>query len=147
MSSHSLRELLRQDGSGKPMAGDFRPAEETEIYQAFSFGRVGIRPQLMLCLVKCDGHHLVLPYADLRAIITSEPDKGFLLDFGGRELLIEGTSLLICFRYLRDHRLAELSEIDSSSAMLQPEGTPVVHKITIRKPRPGGDRSITPASL
>lgn len=140
MNGNSLKDMLREEGASKRFSEEVRPSEESETYQAFSFGRVGIRPQLMLCVVKCDGHHLVLPYIDLHAISTSNPDKGFLLEFSRREILIEGTSLLICFRYLRDHRLAELTEIDRPSAMSQPDETPVVQKITIRKPKAGAER-------
>ncbi len=140
MSGNSLKDMLRDEGSTKRFADDLQPNAETDDYQAFSYGRVGLRPQLMLCLVKCDGHHLVLPYADLRSISGSDPDKGFLLEFAGREALIEGTNLLICFRYLRTQRLAELVEIDRPAALSQPADTPVIHKLTLRKPRSVSER-------
>ena len=135
MSGNSLKDMLREEGAAKRFTDELRPGDDTEIVQGFSFGRVGQRPQLMLCLIKCDGHHLVLPYADLRCITTSDPDKGFLLEFVGREILIEGSSLMMCFRYLRDQRLAELVEINRPSVMAQPEDVPVVQKMTIRKPK------------
>ena len=135
MSGNSLKDMLREEGAAKRFTDELRPTEETEVIQGFSFGRVGQRPQLMLTFVKCDGHHLVLPYADLRSITTNEPDKGFLMEFVGREVLVEGTSLMICFRYLRDQRLAELVECNLSSVMAAEPDAPVVQKITIRKPR------------
>lgn len=133
--STSLRELLREESTTRRFAEDVRPAEETEIYQSFSFGRTGLRPQLMLSFVKSDGHYLVLPYADLRAITSVNPAKGFQLEYSGREVVIEGTNLEICFRYLRDHRLSELVEADRPSAMSAPPDAPVVEKILARKPR------------
>ena len=138
MSVHSLKELLREESAPRSFAEDVRPAEETEIYQAFSFGRVGLRPQLMLCFIKCDGLHLALPYADLRSISTSDPSKGFQLEFSGREILIEGTNLDVCFRYLRDHRLSELTEASPATVLELPQDEPTVQKILIRKPKAAG---------
>jgi hypothetical protein len=140
MTKDSLKERLREESSERNFAADLRPNEDAEQYQAFAYGRVGSRPQLMLCLIKCDGHHLVLPYADLRSITTNAPDKGFHLEFVGRDILVEGSSLTTCFRYLRDQRLAELVEIDRPAAMSQPTDTPVVQKITLRKPRASTER-------
>lgn len=129
----SLREMLRDESQTRRFAEEVRAAEETEIYQSFSFGRTGTRPQLMLSYVKSDGHHLVLPYADLRAIISSNPLKGWQVDYSGREIIVEGTNLEVCFRYLRDHRLSELVEADRPTAMSAEADTPVVTKILIRK--------------
>ncbi len=140
MTRDSLKERLREESVERNFAADLRPNEDAEQYQAFAYGRVGSRPQLTLCLIKCDGHHLVLPYADLRSITSPAPDKGFHLEFVGRDILIEGSSLSTCFRYLRNQRLAELVEIDRPSAMSQPPDTPVVQKITIRKPRVSTER-------
>ena len=126
MIGDSLKERLREESAPRQFASDLRPTEEVEIYQGFSYGRVGTRPQLMLCFIKCDGHHLAMPYSDLRSISTSDPNKGFVLEFDNKEILIEGTSLFTCFRYLRDQRLSELVEIDRACAMTQPEDAPVV---------------------
>ena len=117
----------------------FDPLKKPNNIKAFSYGRIGTRPQLMLCFIKCDGHHLAMPYSDLRSISTSDPNKGFILEFDNKEILIEGTNLTPCFRYLRDQRLSELVEIDRDSAMSQPEDAPVVQKIVIRKPRKAAD--------
>ena len=126
MTGDSLKDRLREETAARKFAADVRPTEEVEIYQGFSYGRVGTRPQLMLCFIKCDGHHLAMPYCDLRSISTSDPNKGFVLEFDNKEILIEGTSLFTCFRYLRDQRLSELVEIDRACAMTQPEDAPVV---------------------
>ncbi len=135
MNVSSLKDQLRSEGTTKRFADELQPNDDTDAYQAFSYGRVGLRSQLMICFVKCDGHHLVLPYADLRSITSSDPDKGFLLEFVGREITVEGTNLLICFRHLRNQRLAELIEIDRPSTMSQPADAPVVQKLVIRKPK------------
>jgi hypothetical protein len=141
MTEGSLKGMFQAEEPSRRFAAEVRSPDEPQEYQGFSFGRVGTRPQLMLCVVKCDGHHLVLPYADLRAITSNDPDKGFLLEFAGREILIEGTSLMICFRYLRDQRLSELVEANRPEAMSSPNDAPVVQKITIRKPRPHSEKS------
>jgi hypothetical protein len=52
------------------------------------------------------------------------------------EIVIEGTHLEVCFRYLRDHRQSELVEADRPAAMSAAPNAPVVQKILIRKPRP-----------
>lgn len=129
----SLREMLRDEPQTRRFTEEIRPAEETEIFQSFSFGRTGLRPQLMLSFVKSDGHYLVLPYADLRAITSSNPAKGYQLDYSGREIVVEGTNLEVCFRYLRDHRLSELVEADRPAAMSAAADTPVVTRLLIRK--------------
>jgi hypothetical protein len=135
MTGSSLQDLLRDQSQARRFAAEIRPADETEIFQSFTFGRSGQRPQLMLCLVKSDGHHLVLPYADLRSITSSNPSQGFHLDFSGREVVIEGSNLDLCFRYLRDHRLSELVEADRPAAMTADADAPIVQRILIRKTR------------
>jgi hypothetical protein len=147
MSDSRLKDLLRDDTPAKKFAAELRPApvpsEDTEIYQGFSFGRVGAKPQLMLTVIKLDGLHLVLPYADLRCISSNDPETTFLLEFPGREILVEGTHMLFCFRYLRDHRLNELRELNPSAAFSEAEGTPVIQKITIRRPKPASERVLS----
>ena len=133
MAEGSLRELLRR---GEPHAqGEQSGSDDDAEYQAFSCGRVGHRALQMVCFIKADGHHTVLPYIDLHAITTPEPGKGFILDFGTREIVVEGEHLEDCFRYVRTHRLAELVEFQRPSAMQTAAGLPVVHTLTIRKPK------------
>ncbi len=40
MSVHSLKELLREESAPRSFAEDVRPAEDNEIYQAFSLAEL-----------------------------------------------------------------------------------------------------------
>lgn len=133
MAEGSLRELIRT--GRERVQPDVSPAQDNEEYRAFSCGRVGTRAVNMICFIKSDGYHTVLPYIDLHAITSPEPARGFILDFGSREIVVEGENLEECFRYLRTHRLLELVELQQSAAFETAAGEPVVYTLTIRKPK------------
>lgn len=92
--------------------------EEYSEYQAFSYGRVGTRPVSMVCFVKADGFHLVLPYIDLQSISSADPSEGFELEFTARRITVNGRNLSVAFKYLREHRLAEIAEATRTSSMV-----------------------------
>lgn len=95
-------------------------------YQAFSFGRVGSKAIAMIGFVRSDGHHLILPYLDLREIQSIEPSTGFELEFPKWKVTVVGRNLTTPFRHIREHRLAELIELARHEAMKLPENEPVV---------------------
>lgn len=107
------------------------PAEDASEYQAFSFGRVGTRARAMICFIKADGFHLALPYLDLRSISTIDPAKGFELEFGNRKITVTGRNLEVAFRYIRDHRLAELTEMLRHDALKLAESDSVVDELRV----------------
>lgn len=93
------------------------PKVSVEDYQAFSFGRVGRSTQHRIEFRKADGYRLVLPYIDLKAIETRDPESGFRLHFIAREVEIEGSGLLKCYQLLRDERVAEIIEASRAVAL------------------------------
>lgn len=114
----------------RPVVG-IDSTEESE-YQAFTYGRVGIRSVAMLCLIKSDGFHLALPYIELHAIRTMSPSDGFELEIGTQRIEIQGRNLLPAFRFIREHRLAELCEATRATVMSLPPTDSVVSEIVIR---------------
>lgn len=132
MGEGSLRELLR---TGREREQQTASAQDSDEYRAFSCGRAGNRAMQMICFVKSDGYHTVLPYIDLHAITSPEPSRGFILDFGSREVVVEGENLQDCFNFVRAHRLMELIELQHSATFQTPDGEPLVHTLTIRKPK------------
>lgn len=113
LSVYGLKERLREGSVPRSFLDDIRPPDETEIYRAFAFGRVGLRPYFMLCVIKCDDAlHGALPSVVLRSGSTSDPLRGFPLEFSSREILTERTHLEVCFCNLRDHRLSEYGGVN-----------------------------------
>lgn len=136
MSEGNLRSLVGQSAVRKIHQIEPKLEEEVE-YQAFSFGRVGPRPQIMLEICKSDGFHLVLPYIDLKAISTMNPDLGFELKFGEQRVLIEGRNLLLCYRYIKQNRLESIVELGREGTMSVAEKDPVVSGIKLSTSKKG----------
>ncbi len=120
---------------GKPtviIEGNFArraATEEAEEYQALSFGRVGIKPQITLLFRKANGEVEGFPYADFRGISSVNEDIGFTVRFDTRTVKVEGQNLREAFRYICTHRAAEILEADEATAMQSPDGKPVVWKV------------------
>ncbi len=130
MSEGNLRSLVGQTAVRKIHQIEPKLEEEVE-YQAFSFGRVGPRPQIMLEICKSDGFRLTFPYIDLKRIKTMNPDLGFELKFGEQLVLIEGRNLLLCYRYIKQNRLESIVEMGREGAMSVTEIAPVVSGIRL----------------
>ena len=100
-------------------------------YQAFSFGRVGTRAAAMICFIKADRYHLVLPYSDIRSISTPDPETGFEADFGHYKITIVGRNLAPAFCYFKDNRLIELAEATRANVMSLANSEVIVDKMLI----------------
>lgn len=105
--------------------GDQPPDE----YEAFAGVRIGNRPQLTLVFTKCTGEVLGFPYANLMQLTSTDVGQGFTLEFAGVEVVIKGRNLARLFRYVCDHRAAEIIEADRAEALLARQGEPVVEEI------------------
>ena len=125
MAEQILQSILHGTPKRPTLVSASSPAEQSE-YQAFSFGRVGIKAIAMIGFVNADGHHLVLPYLDLRSIQSIEPSLGFDLKFPEWKITVVGRNLATPFRHIREHRLAELIELERHAALNLPEDEPVV---------------------
>jgi hypothetical protein len=131
----TISELLQPRGRIAQLTrGDARRTDDeatpTEEYTAFARGRVGTRPQMMICFKRCSGEVIVFAYSLLTRIRSENPDRGFTLTFSETEVRVEGEHLLALFHYLREHRAAEIVEADRS-VVLQAEGECVVTRILV----------------
>lgn len=130
MTEGSLRAMVDRGIDRKIRSGEPKLEEEAE-YQAFSFGRVGPRPQIMLEICKSDGYRLVLPYIDLKKITTMNPDNGFELHYSDQKVVVEGRNLKECYRYIKQNRLDSMLEAERSSAMAVVQQEAVISSLKI----------------
>lgn len=116
-----------------------RPDDEvvagfTEEYTAFARGRVGTRPQMMVCFRKCSGEVTVFAYSLLTKIHSENPDRGFSMTFGDTKVTLEGENLTPLFHYIRQHRAVEIVEAERTVVM-QVQGECVVSRILFAAPK------------
>jgi hypothetical protein len=109
-----------------------KTVDETE-YEAFSHGRIGRRPQMMIVFRKCSGEVVAYPYSMLSRIRSEDVDRGFTLSFAGTDIIIEGRQLARLFNYVCEHRAAEIIELDRAEAMAE-SAECVVTRVTVSKP-------------
>lgn len=114
-----------------------RPDEETttapDEYTAFARGRVGTRPQMMICFRKCSGEVTVFAYSLLTRIHSENSDRGFTMTFGDTKVTLEGENLVQLFDYIRQHRAVEVVEAERTVVMSS-EGECVVSRILVVSP-------------
>ena len=106
---------------------------DTEEYQAFSFGRVASRSQPMLTFYKNDDYVEAISYANLNRVWTSDIQRELKLDFGDRQVHIEGNNLSDLFHYIVTNRCAEVREQHDKLAMTAKKEMPVVSRIELQK--------------
>lgn len=135
MTEGSLRSMVDRGIDRKIRSGEPKLEEEAE-YQAFSFGRVGPRPQIMLEICKADGYRLALPYIDLKKITTMNPDRGFELHFSDQKILVEGQNLKDCYRYIKQNRLDSMLEAERANAMAVAQQEAVISTLRIASALP-----------
>jgi hypothetical protein len=124
MADQSLQTILGV-APRRPLVNPSQVDEDTE-YQAFSYGRVGTRAAAMICFIKSDGFHLALPYMELRSVTTANPADGFEMEFSTQRIIVEGRSLVVPFRYVRENRLVEIVEASRASILVLPASEAVV---------------------
>lgn len=130
MTEGSLRSMVERGIDRKIRSVEPKLEEEAE-YQAFSFGRVGPKPQIMLEICKADGYRLALPYIDLKKITTMNPDMGFELHYLDQKVVVEGHNLMACYRYIKQNRLDSMLEAERSSAMAVVHQEAVISSVKI----------------
>jgi hypothetical protein len=137
-SSSALQAILRREIQvPTPKAEEKVSKPDEKEYEAFSFGRVGIRPQLMLAFRKSNGEVRVRPYAILQGIDTDNEHAWFALDFPGLRVQIRGRNLSVLFRYLWLHRVVEVTEADTSSNFLADDAMCVIESLSFLEARIG----------
>lgn len=119
---------------GTPSRGGVAAAsgEETpQEYEAFAHGRVGNRPQLMVVFRKASGAVHAFSYASLLELHAVDPERGCVVDFAGVKVAIVGEKLGRLFRYLCDHKAAEIVEADRAMVFQGASDSPVVTSIVV----------------
>jgi hypothetical protein len=117
------------------IAGNFAKRasqDEADEYQAFSYGRIGNRPQLTLVIRQAAGGVRGFPYARFEGIGADQDESnGFFVRFGREIVSFEGRNLGELFGYVCNYRASEIFEADRHTAMQIGEGKGVVWKATI----------------
>lgn len=139
INSATLQAILRRDVPIPPKTeeGTAKAAGKEQEYEAYSFGRIGIRPQLMLALRKANGQVRIRPYAMLQGIDTDNEHVGFTLDFSGWRVQVRGRNLERLFRYLWLQRVLEIIEVDTSSSFLEDDRACVIESLSFGESRMG----------
>lgn len=106
------------------------PADGDDEYAAFAAGRVGTKPQLTLVLRRVSGTCRAFAYAHLYAV-EYDPSVGIILHFSRHRAALTGRHLGGLFRYLCDHRVQTVQEVDALHAETLPAAAPVVTGIEV----------------
>ena len=133
MSESSLAARLAVERPQIPTA-TVTPSPDSSEYEAFSFGRVGRRAQPMIEFQKADGYRLVLAYVDLRSISTTDPNRGFSLEFADRTINVSGNELGRCYEYLRQNRVSQMRELPNLDRFTT---NPIIDSLSINHRRRG----------
>lgn len=113
-------------------------AAEDKDYRAFTFGRVGPRPQMTLTLLFADGRGRGFPYAQMLGLEFDDEDAGFRLEFPGALVEVRGRNLKRLLRYVCDHRAARIDESTPQQSLAASDAAEVVSSIALRRVQPKG---------
>ncbi len=124
--------LLERQGRANSSAktATIPEADSDSEYTLFGQGRVGTRPQLAIIFRKSDGPAKAFSYAHLYSVESDNPDEGFAVEFTQSNVAIKGRNLEPLFRYISQHRAAEVIESGRTQIFELAEPDPVVEKIT-----------------
>jgi hypothetical protein len=112
----TVRALLERPGRATRTAEAAAPDDETD-YTAFSFGRVGNRPQMTLVFRMNSGEVIGFPYAHITGIRADDCERSFTIDFGTATVTVVGNGLGRLFRYVCEHRVLEIVELDRRTVL------------------------------
>ena len=107
------------------------PADD---YTAFSYGRVGRRPQMMVSFVRSTGETEAISYSLLYRVHSENIDRGFTAFFGPTEVVVEGQQLGRLLDYLCEHRVATIREAGYGAEFAAEGEAGVVSRLVIRRP-------------
>lgn len=102
-------------------------------YTAFSYGRLSSRPQMTLMFRKPSGEVFGFPYALLTGIRSDDSESGFMVEFGQVTVVVSGRNLGKLFRYICEHRAAEVAEGSRSMAVCSFENECIVEAIQVQR--------------
>lgn len=113
------------------------PADGDDEFTAFAAGRVGAKPLLTLVLRRVTGTCHAFAYAHLYQL-DYDPSAGIALHFSRHRVALTGRHLGGLFRYLCDHRVQTVQEVDSLHAETLPPDAPVVTGVEMLAVRDAG---------
>lgn len=130
--SYSERMKALAKPKPKPVGMEIEEGEGEAEYQAFAFGRVGNKPQISVTfrLVNAKGYNFA--YSHYYGIVDNHPNISFSIEFTRHVVMIEGRNLEMLHRFLCDHKVREVHQVDELEAKVLPEGVPVVTKMEVR---------------
>lgn len=102
---------------------------------AFTFGRVGSRPQLTLLFQRASGAVFGYPYANLTALRSEDPDLGFTLEFGDAVVKVTGRNLEMLFQYVCDHKASRIEEARRAAVFGTDSRNAVVESLNLHDSR------------
>lgn len=129
--SSAIRSILEKPARIVPSVDSQVESESDSDYQAYAQGRVSRRPQLTLVIRQPDGSARAFAYSYLYGIESSEPGTEFTLDFSQNKVKIEGRNLQILFRYLCQHRVAEIRVASRTQCFEISDDEPVVLRVQV----------------
>lgn len=129
--SSTIRSILERPSKLVPPSDSPSDSEPETDYQAYAQGRVSRRPQLTLIIRQPDGSARAFAYSYLYSIESSEPGSGFTLDFSQHKVKVEGRNLQILFRYLCQHRVAEIRVASRTQCFEIGDEEPVVERVEV----------------
>jgi hypothetical protein len=124
----TLLERQGRTNSSAKAAAIPEPGSDSE-YASFGHGRIAARPQLAIIFRKADGSVKAFAYAHLYSVESDNPDEAFMVEFTQSKVTIKGRNLEPLFRYISQHRAAEVIESGRTQIFELAEPDPVVEKI------------------
>ncbi|MCC7336742.1 MAG: hypothetical protein IT422_16750 [Pirellulaceae bacterium] len=100
-------------------------------YRAFGFVRKPVSNEPMIRFIKLNGVQKSLAYSHLYDI-DFDPRTGITIDFTQHIVEIKGRGLLQGFERMSAHRVIFVAEADRPTAVLVPEGEPVITGLEIK---------------
>ena len=136
MNAPSLRALLEkprpqlraEPATASPAEPDAEPAD---VYTPFASGRIGNRPQLVLLFRQASGAVRGFSYSYFYCVESDNPAQGFAIDFAHVKVTVVGRNLDLLFRYVCQHRAAEIVEVARNQNLELGASEPVIERICI----------------
>lgn len=105
--------------------------EEQPEYTAYAQGRISRHPQLSLMFRWADGSVRAFAYAYFCGAESSEPARGFVLDFSPHKIKISGRNLELLLRLVCEHHVAEIRQAERGQVFALAVDAAVIESIEI----------------
>lgn len=127
--------IVRRRGTPASHADALRPPDDFDggEVRAFTFGRVGMRPQMTLQLRLASGQGRAFPYNQLLGVDFEDEEEGFRLEFAGLSVEVRGRNLQRLLRYVCDFRAARIEQATIEQSIAANEEAEIVDAIVFRR--------------